>query len=129
VDSEYFYLVCAKQACDWTGVPPNEIPYFSEAPVFSAATDGGVKAEVVSVFLHPDVEKRPTVNRTCLNLFSMCCSKTEVLVGGNEYARNLHQSLYCGGSYEAQRHARAADIAIHYVCLPWKVLIAFVPKE
>ncbi|CAD7936424.1 unnamed protein product [Amoebophrya sp. A120] len=120
---DYFYVVMDKielTSRDW------ELPW----PTFDADADGGEDANVMTVYVLPDGD--PNLWRAghgILGMLDHCCDVGQILTGKNEWANQFLEAFYVGGDPQAAEHADGGAVVLHYVMLPWKLLMAFSPPS
>ncbi|CAD7963580.1 unnamed protein product [Amoebophrya sp. A25] len=117
--TDYFYVIMDHielTSRDW------ELPW----PKFDSETDGGADANVMTVFLLPrsNPEEGPGA---VMSGVDVCCNTGLLVQAWYAYGAQFRDALYPGGSPEAAEHSGGSSSLVHYIMLPWKLLMAFTP--
>lgn len=91
---------------------------------FDENTDGGIANNICTVYIDPAVEVKDSVDKT-IKLLKVNWDKAKI--GTSNWHEQFASALWCNGSREEAQEASAADLCLHYVSLPWKLIFACIP--
>jgi len=89
---------------------------------FDRQTDGGDDACVLTVVIQASQVMKDRVAQV------MQLLNWDRLQEGNlQWRDQFMGAIYCGGSPEDHAEANVSDWVMHLICLPWKIIFAFIP--
>jgi solute carrier family 8 (sodium/calcium exchanger) len=91
---------------------------------FCEKTDGGQDTNICTVYIEANDTTRNSVDKAS-KLLKVNLDKAKI--GGDNWAEQFEQALWCNGSREEHKEASVSDLVIHYISVPWKLLFALVP--
>mmetsp|Transcript_34900 Transcript_34900/g.99622 ORF Transcript_34900/g.99622 Transcript_34900/m.99622 type:complete len:825 (-) Transcript_34900:277-2751(-) len=91
--------------------------------VFDQQTDGGKECNILTVYIADD----PDSKKTYWNRFLCEFNWDNMELGHSSWRQKFAEAIFVNGSREAQHSATMLDCGCHAICLPWKLIFAFVP--
>jgi len=93
---------------------------------FDANDDGGEEAAILTVTVKAREQEKSFTGTVMRNL-DKWLNADELKAGSEGWIEQFFAAVYCNGSPDAQAVASNSEWFFHILCLPWKVVFAFVP--
>eukprot|EP00746_Dinoflagellata_sp_MGD_P134772 gnl/MRDRNA2_/MRDRNA2_68658_c0_seq1.p1 gnl/MRDRNA2_/MRDRNA2_68658_c0~~gnl/MRDRNA2_/MRDRNA2_68658_c0_seq1.p1 ORF type:complete len:302 (-),score=44.33 gnl/MRDRNA2_/MRDRNA2_68658_c0_seq1:158-1063(-) len=91
---------------------------------FDSNTDGGATNNICTVYIEPAVELKDSVDKVG-KLLKINWDKAKI--GTTNWYEQFTSAIWCNGSREEHGESGFADLAMHYISLPWKLFFACIP--